>query len=203
MHWINAMTAWLRRQKNRMGGKPQPISEDKDRLLTEYFGTALHYQVAARYSAAAWFTPAAGNLAHHAIEFYLKGALIKKLDEKVRRKFRHNLPRLWRLYKKERSNPALDKFDQTIRDVNKFERIRYPEEIFRLGMLAEIGFARSPSPPPGAKAPPGERYVLALDEVDELVKLIFQIEGLNPQFFIGRLNEHGKRYLDHQTRFPM
>jgi hypothetical protein len=135
---------------------------------------------------------------------YLKGALIEKLDEVARRKFHHNLPRLWRLYKKERNNPALHKFDQTIRDINKFERIRYPEEIFRLGMLAEVGFARSPPPNAGgAKPPRGEHYVLALDEVDELVKLIFKIERLNPQFFIGRLNEHGKRYLDYQNRFPM
>jgi hypothetical protein len=110
----------------------------------------------------------------------------------------------WRRYKRERINPALNKFDQTIRDINKFERIRYPEEIFTLGMLAEIGFARSPPPSPGTGKPPrAERYVLALDEIDELVKLIFQIEGLNPQFFIGGLNEHAKRYLNHQNRFPL
>jgi hypothetical protein len=137
------------------------------------------------------------------MEFFLKGALIEQLDENARRKFRHNLGRLWRRYKKERNNPGLAKFDQTIRDINKFERIRYPEEIFRLGMLAEIGFERSPPLPRGLKAPPGERYVLALNEVDELVNLIFQIEGLNSKFYISGLNDHAKRYLDHQNMFPM
>ena len=47
------------------------------------------------------------------------------------------------MYKKERNNSALDKFDQTIRDINKFERIRHPEEILKLGMAAEIGFVRN------------------------------------------------------------
>jgi hypothetical protein len=166
--------------------------------------TALHYQIVARYSAAAAFLPVVGNLAHHAIEFYLKGALAAQLDEAERRKIGHNLRRLWRLYKSRRNNPALDKFDQTIRDINKFERIRYPEEILRLGMVAEAGFAKSPPPNPAAgRPPPGERYVLALNEVDELVKLMFQIEGLNPGFFTARLNEHGKRYLDHLNEHPM
>jgi HEPN domain-containing protein len=174
---------WL---ENRICRKPPP--EDKDRLLSEYFATALHYQIAARYSAAAAFLPVVGNLAHHAIEFYLKGALIKELDEVKRRKIGHDLPKLWRLYKKQKHDPALDKFDQTIRDINKFERIRYPEEILRLGMVVEAGFARSPPPNPRVgKPPPGERYFLALNEVDELVKLMFQIEGLNPEFFTTRL----------------
>ena len=137
--------------------------------------------------------PVVGNLAHHALEFYLKGALAAQLDETERRKIGHNLRRLWRLYKKQRNNPALNKFDQTIRDVNKFERIRYPEEILRLGMIVEAGFAKSPPPNPAAgRPPPGERYVLTLNEVDELVKLIFQIEGLNPEFFTARLKRTWK-----------
>jgi hypothetical protein len=197
--WINTVTAWFCGLIKRMCRKTS--SEDKDRLKIEYFKMGLHYQIAARYGAAAWLSPEAGNLAHHAIEFFLKGALIEQLDEKARRNFHHDLRKLWRRYKKDRNHPALAKFDQTIRDLNKFERIRYPEEIFRLGMMAEIGFARSPPPPPGQKSPSGERYVLALNEVDELVNLIFRIESINPKFFM--LNEHAKRYLDHQNMFPM
>ena len=177
--------------------------EDKERLQMMYFDTALHYQITARYATVAGLVPASGNLIHHAIEFYLKGALIKKLNEAARRKLHHNLRRLWRLYKKERNNPVLDKFDQTIRDINKFERIRYPEEILNLGMLAEIGFVRNTSKTQGGSTPPGARYQLALDEVDELVKLIFQIENINPKFYINRLNEHSRRYLDYQNQFPM
>src|SRR5438105_13876110 len=101
--------------------------EDKDRLRMEYFRTALYYYILGRYATIAKFAPIPGNLVHHAIEFFLKAALIEQLDEAARRKFRHNLPKLWRRYKRERNNPTLDRFDQTISDINKFERIRYPE----------------------------------------------------------------------------
>jgi HEPN domain-containing protein len=168
-----------------------------------YFHGALHYHIAARYATVAAFLPESGNLVHHAVEFYLKGALVKQLDERERRNLRHDLRKIWRRYKKERKNPALNKFDQTIRDINKFERIRYPEEILRGGLWAEIGFIRNPPVMGVGQRPPGERYELALDEVDELVRLVFQIEDVNPPFYLNRLNEHAKRYLDHQNSSPM
>jgi HEPN domain-containing protein len=179
--------------------------EDKDRLQMEYFRTALHYYVLGRYATTARLSPTPGNLIHHAIEFFLKAALIEKLDEAARRnKFRHNLGKLWRRYKRERNDPALDKFNQTISDINKFERIRYPEEMLRLGMLAEIGPVRNTfTPPPGRRQPKAARYQLALDEVDELVKLILQIENVNPTFYTQSLDEHAKRYLDHQNKSPL
>src|SRR5258705_11715997 len=70
--------------------------EDKGRLRIEYFNAALHYYIAGRYATTAKFSPIPGNLVHHAIEFFLKAALIEKLDEATRRnKFRHNLSKLW------------------------------------------------------------------------------------------------------------
>ena len=104
-----------------------PRPEDKDHLRILYFQAGLQYQIAGRCSAIAWFSPVSGNLLHHAIEFYLKGALIKILDERARRKIGHDVGKLWRRYKREIGDTSLDRFDQTIADLNKFERIRYPE----------------------------------------------------------------------------
>jgi HEPN domain-containing protein len=196
------MMGWFGRQINRVCGRSKAAPEDKGWLRMMYFDTALHYQITARYAVVAGLVPASGNLVHHAIEFYLKGALIEDLDEAARRKMYHNLRRLWRRYKKQRNNLVLDKFDQTIQDIYKFEKIRYPEEILRLGMLAEIGFVRNTPITQGTGlTPPGARYELALDEVDELVKLIFQIENINPKFYTDRLNEHARRYLEHRNQF--
>jgi HEPN domain-containing protein len=178
--------------------------EDKGRLRVLYFGAALHYYIVGRYAVIAKFLPISGNLIHHAIEFFLKAALIEQLDEEARRKFGHNLRRLWRLYKAQRRNPALDKFNQTIEDIDKIERIRYAEKMIELGMLAEIGFVRNTfPPPPGVKLPRAERYQMALDEVDELVKLIFQIERINPPFYTDPLDADAKRYLNYQNKFPI
>ncbi len=175
--------------------------EDKGRLRELYFSAALHYYIVGRYAAIVRLAPIAGSLVHHAIEFFLKGALIETLDEAGRRDFHHYLQKLWLCYKSERNNPALDKFDQTISDINEFEQIRYPEQILRLGMLAETGFVRNP--PPDVKRPPGAHYQLVLEEVDELVKLIFQIERINPTFFTGSLDEDAKRYLNYQNKSPL
>ena len=97
--------------------------EDKGRLQDLYFGAALYYYIVGRYAVIARFSPISGNLIHHAIELYLKAALIEQLDEAPRRKFAHNLQKLWDHYKRQRNNPALDKFDQTIRtstNLNEF-----------------------------------------------------------------------------------
>jgi hypothetical protein len=51
------------------------INEDKDALLEEYFSAAIQYHISARFAAIAGFIPVSGNLAHHAVEMYLKGYL--------------------------------------------------------------------------------------------------------------------------------
>jgi hypothetical protein len=71
-------------------------------------------------------------------------------------------------------------------------------------MLAEIGPVRNTFPQPqGVKRPRGALYQLAFDEVDELVELIFQIEGINPEFFTCQLDKDAKRYLEYQNKFPL
>ena len=57
--------------------------------LMQYFRFGTQYYVAGRYAALVWLIPVAGNLLHHAIEMYLKGARtesehwpIKKKEEK-------------------------------------------------------------------------------------------------------------------------
>ena len=68
-------------------------------------------------------------------------------------------------------------------------------------MVAETGFVRNTWVQPPGTQPRGEYYQLALDEVDELVKLIFQIEHINPPFFW--LGDDAKRYLNYQNKFPL
>ena len=52
----------------------------------------------------------------------------------------------------------------------------------------------------GRETAPGAHYQLVLEEVDELVKLIFQIERINPTFFTGSFDEDAKRYLNYQNK---
>ena len=56
-------------------------------------------------------SPVTGNLLHHAIEMYLKGALSKTKSLSELKQFWHNLPDIWAAFKVQANNNALDRFD--------------------------------------------------------------------------------------------
>ena len=64
--------------------------------IDEFFKTDSQYYIGGRFAAFAWFHPVVGNLFHHAIEMYLKGALSKT----------RSLSELKRLYHDLRNCPA-------------------------------------------------------------------------------------------------
>jgi hypothetical protein len=176
--------------------------EDKDRLRSVYLQTAFHYYITARFATINALVPIAGNLAHHAIEMFLKAALVETTTEKERIALGHNLQRIWQQYKTLTWNAALDKFDQTITDLDKFEDIRYPERTIRYGMTLEAGLVRNLSSI--KRTQPEPRYELALEELDELVKLIFQTSGINPEFFTqSAMKSDALRYLNEQNQTPL
>jgi HEPN domain-containing protein len=148
------------------------ISEDKDRLRFMYFDTGLYYHITARFAVIEHFNPLAGNLFHHAIEMYLKGALCRTLDEHQRRKLGHRLKKIWKRFKFTHPDPALNKFDQCISELDKYERIRYPKEILRTGMPSGINLSRSTQPMPSkiGPTPPGARYDLVVEFESQCAK---------------------------------
>jgi HEPN domain-containing protein len=168
-------------------------SENKDALFQEYFDAAIQYHVSARFAAFAGFIPVAGNLAHLAVEMYLKGYLCRKVTERERRKLGHHLPKIWRKVKQDIGNSTLDNFDATISAIHKFERIRYPEEIVRKGMTASVGFKKG-----GAAKEPGRakpNFELVIDDLDALAKRILEDSKVNPKFYTQRLNNEARTYL--------
>ena len=163
-------------------------------LQQQYFQAAVQYHVTARYAALAGFLPVCGNLFHRAIEMYLKGHLCTTLNEAQRRKLKHDLRKIWRQFKKEVSDSRLDGFDEIVSALDKFERIRYPEEIVRHGMLALISFKKGDVEMMG----PSRRevsYEVVVGELDALAKVIFEESKINPLFFTKSLNQHALTYL--------
>lgn len=170
--------------------------EDKEALRQEYFSGAIQYHVSARFAAFAGFIPVSGNLAHHAVEMYLKGYLCRNLTEKERRSLGHNLRKIWRRVKQDAGDTTLDKFDATISAINKFERIRYPEEIVRRGMTATVGFKRGAAvkdnTSPGRQKP---SFELVIDDLDAIAERVLEISKANPRFFTDGLNNDARAYL--------
>jgi HEPN domain-containing protein len=179
-----------------IGKRNRSTSEDKEVLLQEYFSGAVQYHVSARFAAIAGLIPVSGNLAHHAVEMYLKGYLCGKLTEKERRRLGHSLRKMWRKVKEEIGDSTLDKFDATILTIDRFERIRYPEEIARKGMTATVGFKKGitvkNNTSPGRQTP---SFELVLSELDALAKRILEHSKINPKFFTDGLSDDARTYL--------
>jgi HEPN domain-containing protein len=178
------------------------ITEDKDMLRIMYFDTGLYYHTTARFAVIEQFNPLAANLFHHAVEMYLKGALCRTLNEHQRRKLGHRLTKMWKRFKVAHPDPALNRFDQSISELDKYERIRYPEEILRRGMFSSINFSRSAQPVPSTTGPkrPEAHYDLFVDELDALAKEIFAKASVNAPVFTGRLRPNALRYLQNQNQ---
>jgi HEPN domain-containing protein len=204
-HFIYALTvffvgmALLAALRLKMRKQNKSTSENKDALFQEYFGAAIQYHVSARFAAIAGFLPLSGNLAHHAVEMYLKGYLCRKLTEKERRKLGHSLHKIWRSVKQDIGDSTLDQFDATISAIDKFERIRYPEEIVRKGMTATIGFKKGGTVTgPGGQKP---SFELVIDDLDALAKRILEHSNVNPKFFTNGLSNDARTYLTQSSDF--
>jgi HEPN domain-containing protein len=173
--------------------------EDKNSVRTEYLKAAFHFYITARFATINSFTPVSGYLAHHAIEMFLKAGLVEATSENERMLVSEDLPRIWQQYKQLRANPALDKFDRTINDLHRFENARNPDRLSRYAMILEVGFGRNPSP----TLPTELRYQMALEELDELVKLIFETSGINAAYFVDSVVPDALRYLNERNQTPL
>src|SRR5882757_8871087 len=75
-----------------------------------FFSSASQYYVAGRFAVHAGLNPVAANLMHHAVEMYLKGALLKskaKTLKELKDKFGHSLPKCWDAFKAQVNDPGL------------------------------------------------------------------------------------------------
>ena len=97
----------------------------------------------------------------------LKGALAKKdMDLKALKGLGHDLPRVWREFTVQCGIDGIT-FDGVIAELQKFETIRYPDEIVKQGLASLISRGK-PSPPSGHTT-----HALWLGEIDELMDKVF------------------------------
>ena len=165
--------------------------------LELFFSAATHYYVSGRYAVLAALIPVAGNLLHHAIEMYLKGALSKALTLDQLKSLSHNLPKLWAAFKADAGDPALNNFDPLMSSLNAFEELRYPDSILKKGMAIQMGVKRLPGAGSATAGPTGPEpaYELYLEDIDALVNKIFETVPVNPAFFLSGLNDRARHYL--------
>lgn len=177
---------------------------ESERASREFFRSATHYYIAGRFSAISQFFPVCANLLHHAVEMYLKGALSAHLTLDELRTFNHHLNKVWEKFKTVFSDPHHAQFDAAVSALHQFERLRYPDTVLREGMTCQFHLFRAhviPPESPGSPMPPA--YTLVLEDVDHLVKIIFDKANMNPGFFINGINDQAKHFLLLHNAHPL
>ncbi len=188
-----------------------------------------HYYLAGRYTTHGHMVPVCGNLMHHAVEMLIKSALaremtwaqIQELGAWPPKGYRHNIRLLWQAFKDrpEADTSLLWVFDEVIGWLHKWEDIRYPETLVRIGGLINISpivdlqpheMTHTAAPPDTQRDPllppwdPPEEFRLILPQVDRLVTAILVAAQVNPEALRNRLNHHGAAYLWlHNTAPPI
>ena len=144
-------------------------SESQLAAQFEFCRLAMQYHVSGRFAALSHCIPVAGNLLHHAIEMYLKCALVKTMSLKQLKKEGHNLSNLWKCFKETYTDPSYDELDWSIAELEKFELLRYPDCVVSEGMqVSYVPFKAYFSPLPSGPQPP---YHLILEDIDLIAKI--------------------------------
>ena len=82
-----------------------------EQVQLSLFQLATQYYASGRFAALSGILPVCGNLLHHAVEMYLKGALASVLDLNALRGLNHNLVQIWERTKQIYPNSNLASFD--------------------------------------------------------------------------------------------
>ena len=130
------------------------MSYSNEDVQLHFFNLATQYYVAGRYATEAGLVPVAGNLFHHSVEMYLKGALGKNgMNLSQLRKLDHKLRRVWIVFKTNFGLSATSKHDQVMADLDGFEELRYPDSVLNRGMIGRISMTREPGLSFGTRRP--------------------------------------------------
>jgi len=139
------------------------------------------YYAAGRFAALTHCIPVAGNLLHHAVEMFIKCALIRSHSLSDLKVYSHRLPVLWNRFKEIHSTLSCAHLDGAISELDRFELLRYPESVVKDGMQvlmtpSRANFARLPDGP----QPP---YHLVLEDVDEIAQVSAGASSLSSHAF--------------------
>lgn len=142
-----------------------------------------------------------GNLYHHAIEMLLKARLSQSMAlASLGTTFRHRLKPLWNTFKAQFPSAGLEQFDALVEALDRFERIRYPDELIAKGAELVIAMHRKAATSTGQQggtAPP--RYEVVVSELDELVAEILKVSSRNPMFLSSGLNDYAREALRYEN----
>jgi hypothetical protein len=160
---------------------------------------AVEYYVIGRF-AALNNLQVAPNLFHHAVEMLAKFELLRgvpddrlaaELEKYKQEPYRHNLHTLWSDFKASVDHSSLDRFDAVVAGLHRWDKLRYGG--FPFGMPTTMVFMVRRGPRKTRSAEPQDKYVLVLEDIDELFTVMVTASRMNPAFLGVR----------HRLRLPL
>ena len=172
-------------------------------LTDQFFRYGCQYYVVGRYGVYAAFFPVAANLHHHAIEMLLKGTLAGWMSPKDMKKLSHNLNAIWEVFKAVIDEPSLTQFDAVIEELNKFEDIRYPDQLLATGASMMFDITKAGATQSHVSGVSEPQFKLCLEEIDELIAHIFRISRRNPDVYLKMTmaRADARQYLERENEF--
>ena len=181
-----------------MGSSPASASEFA--FPASFLPLALQCLVSARFMALQLQVPVAGNLFHHAVEFFLKEAVAHRVpvSRLASRKLGHDLEALWREFKVEHTK-ADESLFPIVATLNRFEDIRYPVAGEVQGPQLHLAIFRHPE---GKSMGAPSAYALVLEDVDHLLQHIVsqtRLDGIL-KMTVGQLPSASRQALTESNR---
>jgi len=167
--------------------------QDQVAASYEFAQIAVQYHATGRFAALNGCIPVAGNLLHHAAEMYLKCSLVRTIELPKLKKLGHSLPALWQAFVRQHPVLASGPISASIRELDKFEQLRYPNVAVATSYQVSIvqNRAQYAQLPTGPQPP----YHLVLEDVDEIASLAAKSSGLQPNAFAHALRPEPMHYL--------
>jgi len=179
--WIGIRVLW----KSARADQPR---ESRGRRLEWHFDTGVASYLSGRMAFFSRQLTLSGNHFHRAIEMFLKGCLGEPLRTNKRLHLRHDLWRAWRRFKGTVDDATLSRFDHTIRALEELQQLRSSNGWRGSGSRFGLTWPLRRGPRPIAR-PPKRQYPLAINDVDELVALLFQTARQHPPAYAAKLSE--------------
>lgn len=178
--------------------------DDCELVQIQMIQQATQYNASGRFATLNAMVPGCGNLLHHAVEMYLRGSLARHSDLHELKNLGHDLKKIWCRTKSAYLNVDTKSFDVTIEKLDRFERIRYPDELIKEGAIVQIDIHRNEWLPSREKETRREpMYNFVLEDIDELVKVDFEFASLNPLFFSGGVKKSAIAMLNDNNLHPI
>jgi hypothetical protein len=168
----------------------------------QFFKIALEYYVSGRAACIAGCLFTTGSLLHHAVEMMLKGQLSKTISLQVladRQQYGHSLPKCWATFKRTFATEDLTESDPMIAELDKFEQIRYPDNLLAHGASIGFGFCRGRVIQSMSTAHSVPEYQMGIGDVDAFFSRAMRLCHMNPQAYFGFLNKEGRRFVLHSN----